>query len=98
MSSGASCGPSILAADALESNGLEVPRLSDRTIDELRSFLPHEAGVANPVDMIASAPPEHFRRTFTRGQLDTRPLVLYVSVTVFCLFMTVRSLESRRMR
>ena len=42
--------------------------------------------------------PEHFRRTFTRGQLDTRPLVLYVSVTLFCLFMTVRSLEARRLR
>lgn len=42
--------------------------------------------------------PEHFRRTFTRGQLDTRPLVLYVSVTLFCLFLTVRSLEVRRLR
>jgi ABC-2 type transport system permease protein len=42
--------------------------------------------------------PEHFRRTFTRGQLDTRPLVLYVSVMFFCLYMTVRSLEARRMR
>src|SRR5262245_4162049 len=42
--------------------------------------------------------PEHFRRTFTRGQIDTRPLVLYVTVTLFCLFMTVRSLEARRLR
>jgi len=42
--------------------------------------------------------PEHFRRTFTRGQLDTRPLVLYVTVTLFCLFLTVRSLEARRLR
>ena len=42
--------------------------------------------------------PEHFRRYFTRGVLDTRPLVLYATVTLFCLFMTVRSLEARRMR
>jgi ABC-2 type transport system permease protein len=42
--------------------------------------------------------PEHFRRTFTRGQLDTRPLVLYVSLTLFFLFLTVRSLETRRLR
>jgi ABC-2 type transport system permease protein len=42
--------------------------------------------------------PEHFRRTFTRGQIDTRPLVLYTSVTLFCLFLTVRSLEARRQR
>jgi ABC-type transport system involved in multi-copper enzyme maturation permease subunit len=42
--------------------------------------------------------PEHFRRTFTRGQIDTRPLVLYLSVMLFCLFLTVRSLEARRLR
>jgi ABC-2 type transport system permease protein len=42
--------------------------------------------------------PEHFRRDFTRGLIDTRHLVLYVSVTLFCLFLTVRSLEARRLR
>jgi ABC-2 type transport system permease protein len=42
--------------------------------------------------------PEHFRQTFTRGQIDTRPIVLYATVTLFCLFLTVRSLEARRLR
>lgn len=42
--------------------------------------------------------PEHFRRDFTRGVIDTRPLVLYVTVTLCCLFLTVRSLEARRLR
>jgi ABC-type transport system involved in multi-copper enzyme maturation permease subunit len=42
--------------------------------------------------------PEHFRRDFTRGILDTRPLVLYASVTLLCLFLTVRSLEARRLK
>ena len=42
--------------------------------------------------------PEHFRRDFTRGLIDTRHLTLYVSVTVFCLFLTMRSLEARRLR
>src|SRR5262249_54371761 len=32
--------------------------------------------------------PKHFERDFTRGVLDTRPLVLYVSGTLFCLFLT----------
>ena len=40
--------------------------------------------------------PLHFDRTFTRGILDTRPLVLYASTALFCLFLTVRSLEARR--
>ncbi len=42
--------------------------------------------------------PLHFSRDFSRGLIDTRHLVLYGSVAVFCLFMTVRSLESRRWR
>jgi ABC-type transport system involved in multi-copper enzyme maturation permease subunit len=40
--------------------------------------------------------PLHFDRAFTRGVIDTRPLVLYASLAVFCLFLSVRSLEARR--
>jgi ABC-2 type transport system permease protein len=42
--------------------------------------------------------PLHFYRDFSRGLVDTRHLVLYLSVAVFCLFLTVRSLESRKWR
>jgi ABC-2 type transport system permease protein len=42
--------------------------------------------------------PIHFETNFTRGVVDTRNLVLYVTVALFCLFLTVRSLESRRWR
>ena len=42
--------------------------------------------------------PDHFRRDFTRGVIDTRNLLLYLSVTALCLFLTVRSLEARRLR
>jgi acetate---CoA ligase (ADP-forming) len=55
-------GPGILAADACDASGLELPGLSDRTLAELRQFLPAAASVANPVDMLASAPAEHYRR------------------------------------
>jgi acyl-CoA synthetase (NDP forming) len=48
-------GPGILAADACEANGLEVPELAAPTAARLRSLLPPEASVSNPVDMIASA-------------------------------------------
>ena len=37
--------------------------ISDATKAELRSFLPAAASVKNPVDMIASAPLEHYQRT-----------------------------------
>jgi acetyl coenzyme A synthetase (ADP forming)-like protein len=55
-------GPGIMAADACEAHGLEVPPLTDRTIDVLRAFLPAAASVKNPVDLLASAPAEHYRR------------------------------------
>jgi acetyl coenzyme A synthetase (ADP forming)-like protein len=58
-------GPGILAADACEAHALELPALSATTRAELRSFLPAAASVGNPVDMLASAPPEHYRRALT---------------------------------
>jgi acetyl coenzyme A synthetase (ADP forming)-like protein len=48
-------GPAILAADACENLGLELPRLSARVTAELQSFLPAAASVGNPVDMLAAA-------------------------------------------
>ena len=56
-------GPAILAVDALESQGLEVPTLSDALQTELRSFLSDDAAVANPIDMIAAAGPAEYKRT-----------------------------------
>jgi len=56
-------GPGILAADACEANGLQLAQLSDATAAALRSFLPAAASVGNPIDMIASASPEQYRRS-----------------------------------
>jgi acetate---CoA ligase (ADP-forming) len=55
-------GPGILAADACDARGLEVPALSSKSAARLRSFLPEAASVGNPVDMLAAAEPEHYRR------------------------------------
>ena len=55
-------GPGILAADACEAQGLELPALGSETAAGLRAFLPPAASVANPVDMLASAPPDHYAR------------------------------------
>ena len=74
-------GPGILAADALEANGLEVPPLSNRTIAQLREFLPAEAGVGNPVDMIASASPASYRRAMqVLGEADEIDMVFVIFI------------------
>ncbi|MEB2310457.1 MAG: acetate--CoA ligase family protein [Sorangiineae bacterium] len=55
-------GPGILAADACEQYGLELTELSADTRAALARFLPPEASLKNPVDMIASAGAESYRR------------------------------------
>jgi acetyl coenzyme A synthetase (ADP forming)-like protein len=54
-------GPAIMAVDAAEAAGLEVPKLSEATQARLRAALPRAASVTNPVDMIASAGPAEYR-------------------------------------
>ena len=63
-------GPGILLADACESLGLGLPELSGDTQARLRTFLPAAAGLRNPVDMIASAPPEAFEKAIAAVGAD----------------------------
>jgi acetate---CoA ligase (ADP-forming) len=56
-------GPGIMCADACEAGGLEVVQLSEQLQTSLAEGLPAEAALSNPVDMLASAPPAHYRRT-----------------------------------
>jgi acetate---CoA ligase (ADP-forming) len=54
-------GPGILAADACEANGLEIPDLSPATVARLAPLFPAEASIRNPLDMIAAATPQGYR-------------------------------------
>ena len=55
-------GPGIMASDACETHGLEVPLLGEATVAKLRACLAPEASVRNPVDMIASASVEAYEQ------------------------------------
>jgi acetyl coenzyme A synthetase (ADP forming)-like protein len=74
-------GLGILCADACEAGGLEVPALSAETRRRLSGFLPPEAAVGNPVDMIASATAEAYGRTIealvASGSVDAM-IVIFV--------------------
>jgi acyl-CoA synthetase (NDP forming) len=74
-------GPGIMCADACEAGGLAVVQLSPQLQASLAGGLPAEAAVANPVDMLASAPPEHYRRTIelvaASGEVDA-VIVIFV--------------------
>nr|MCU0657799.1 acetate--CoA ligase family protein [Polyangiaceae bacterium] len=78
-------GPGIMASDACESRGLVVAPLAGETQGQLRAFLPPEASVRNPVDMIASASAASYERAL-RLLLDDPQvdavLVLFVTPIV----------------
>jgi acetate---CoA ligase (ADP-forming) len=56
-------GPGILCADACQAGGLEVPQLSAQVRLRLASQLAPEASTGNPIDMVATASAEAYRRT-----------------------------------
>ncbi|HLX88059.1 MAG TPA: GNAT family N-acetyltransferase, partial [Acidimicrobiales bacterium] len=58
---GNSGGPGILAADTCEDVNLELAHLAPETGEAL-AFLPPEASLANPIDLVAAARPEHYER------------------------------------
>jgi acetyl coenzyme A synthetase (ADP forming)-like protein len=74
-------GPGILAADALEANGLELPELGAATVERLRPLFPAEASLRNPLDMIASARPAGYRAALD-AMLDDPGIDAVVSIFV----------------
>jgi acetyl coenzyme A synthetase (ADP forming)-like protein len=79
-------GPGILLADACEARGLTLPELAPETLASLRTFLPPQAGLANPIDMIASATAEQYERTIQAVGAD--PNVDSLVVIYIPLFLT----------
>jgi acetyl coenzyme A synthetase (ADP forming)-like protein len=56
-------GPAILAADACRADGLDLVELPPDVRRALRERLPADASLANPIDMLATASGEDYRRT-----------------------------------
>ncbi len=76
-------GPGILFADSCEGQGLTLPEIASTTRERLREFLPAAAGLANPIDMTAPAPAEHYARTIEVVGADPNVdavVVIYIPV------------------
>lgn len=56
-------GPGVLAADRAHDEGLELAELPAALAQRLREFLPAEAAVANPLDLLADAREDRFSAT-----------------------------------
>ena len=98
-------GPGIMCADACESAGLTVPELPEDVRESLRGFLPADAALGNPVDMIATATAEDYRRTISElarwDGIDTlivifiRPLLTHAADVADAVREAAAELESR---
>ena len=75
-------GPGILATDALDGYGLRIAELSKKTTTALLRDLPREASARNPVDLIASADADRYRKALRAVVKDPQVdglIVLFVS-------------------
>jgi acetyl coenzyme A synthetase (ADP forming)-like protein len=54
-------GPGVLAADASEAAGLEVPELTEPTQEQLKTLFGRDAPIRNPVDLAPTATPADFQ-------------------------------------
>ena len=77
-------GPGILATDTADDEGLTIAQLSEETQQKLKDILPPQASTHNPVDMIASAPVEHYEKSaevlLNAPEVDML-LVIYLYIT-----------------
>lgn len=83
-------GPGIMATDAICEYGMEMAPITEETKATLRSFLPAAASVKNPIDMIASAPLETYKRTLETTIADPNVDMIMV---IYLPFMGLKDID-----
>ena len=83
-------GPGIMATDAICEHGMQIAKISDATKEKLRSFLPAAASVKNPIDMIASAPIEHYKQTLETVIADENVDMI---ITIYLPFLGLKDID-----
>jgi len=74
-------GPGILAADACEKSGLDLPLLEHPIREELRKSLPPHASVNNPVDVLGDADEDRYRIALEAGLKSSEVNAVIVILT-----------------
>ena len=76
-------GPGILCADACQASGVEIGELAADVRAQLAEFLPNGAALGNPIDMIATASADDYRRTLqTLADADACDAIITIFVPV----------------
>ena len=83
-------GPGIMATDAICEHGMQIAKISDATKEKFRSFLPSAASVKNHIDMIASAPIEHYKQTLETVIADENVDMI---ITIYLPFLGLKDID-----
>ena len=83
-------GPGIMATDAICESGMQMAKIPEELKDKLRSFLPSSASVKNPIDMIASAPIEHYKQTLETVIADPNVDMI---ITIYLPFLGLKDID-----
>ena len=63
-------GPGIVATDTVELKGLKMARFTKETVEQLRSYLPAESNIYNPVDVLGDARADRYRFAMEKVMMD----------------------------
>jgi acetyl coenzyme A synthetase (ADP forming)-like protein len=74
-------GPGIICADACQAGGVQVPDFAPKLRRKLKRLVPDAASLGNPVDLLASASAEDYRRTI-RALIDADVVDAIVAIFV----------------
>ncbi|MDD3397292.1 MAG: acetate--CoA ligase family protein [Clostridia bacterium] len=77
-------GPGVMATDTASEYNIELAELSDATKQTLKQFLPPQAGINNPLDVIASATHEQYTKAVDTVLSDSNVgmlMVIYLYIT-----------------
>ena len=69
---------------------MQMAKITDETKEKLRSFLPSAASVKNPIDMIASAPIEHYKQTLETVIADPNVDMI---ITIYLPFLGLKDID-----
>ena len=83
-------GPGIMATDAVCEYGMQMAKITDATKEKLRSFLPSASSVKNPIDMIESAPIEHYKQTLETVIADENVDMI---ITIYLPFLGLKDID-----
>ena len=56
-------GPGIMSVDSIEKEGLEIAQIGEKTIQKLLRFLPEQASLINPIDILGDAKSDRYEQT-----------------------------------